>query len=76
MTDRTRTPAPRRYPTDCADHYIAGYKAGARAPLDVERLARALTATYVESHETSDPDDDDRRDAAIIAREYAKEPQP
>ena len=35
MTDRTRM-------ADCADHYIAGYRAGARAPLDVERLARAL----------------------------------
>jgi len=49
----------------------------ARAPLDVERLARALGSVVPE------PDDeheytvtDDLWYAAAIAREYAKEPQP
>jgi len=55
MTDRTRTPATRWYPTDCADHYIAGYKAGARASLDVERLAVVAAARALRERLTIDP---------------------
>ena len=89
MTDRTRTPATRWYPTDCADHYIAGYKAGARAPLDVERLYDALAHWYdgadggesfrlvpMSSDGGVMPTGDLHPFAAAIAREYAKDPQP
>ena len=81
---RGYTVATRWYPTDCADHYIAGYKAGARAPLDVERLARALHRSYdrdpaVRRIEWSDLNEADRgmwrRHAAAAIREYAKDPQ-
>ena len=53
----------------------------ARAPLDVERLARALHQLQSGPHRDRNPVAGEGRDtcdldAAELAREYAKEPQP
>ena len=87
MTSRTpSTAAGRRLVADATDHPIwasamPGYvlaieaeaKAEARAPLDVERLARALTGVWTYSEPFSAMQDADK-----LAREYAalEEPTP